>query len=91
MASVTFKGNAVQTNGEVPQVGQPAPEFTLTATVDVVEPMGSEIYLYLNAGESNFVVRVSNQDTASTNQDVQVVFDMSKALFFDPETGMALR
>ncbi len=67
------------------------PEFTLTATVDVVEPMGSEIYLYLNAGESNFVVRVSNQDTASTNQDVQVVFDMSKALFFDPETGMALR
>lgn len=67
------------------------PEFTLTATVDVVEPMGSEIYLYLNAGDSNFVVRVSNQDTASTNQDVQVVFDMSKALFFDPETGMALK
>ncbi len=67
------------------------PEFTLTATVDVVEPMGSEIYLYLNAGDSNFVVRVSNQDTAGTNQDVQVVFDMSKALFFDPETGMALK
>lgn len=67
------------------------PEFTLTATVDVVEPMGSEIYLYLNAGDSNFVVRVSNQDTASTNQDVQVVFDMSKALFFDPESGMAIK
>jgi len=66
-------------------------EFTLTATVDVVEPMGSEIYLYLNAGDSNFVVRVSNQDTATTNQDVQVVFDMSKAHFFDPETGMALK
>ena len=67
------------------------PEFTLTATVDVVEPMGSEIYLYLNAGDSNFIVRVSNQDTANTNQDVQVVFDMSKALFFDPETGSALQ
>ena len=67
------------------------PEFTLTATVEVVEPMGSENYLYLNAGESNFVVRVSNQDTASTNQDVQVVFDMSKALFFDLETGSALK
>ena len=67
------------------------PEFTLTATVEVVEPMGSENYLYLNAGESNFIVRVSNQDTASTNQDVQVVFDMSKALFFDLETGAALK
>lgn len=66
------------------------PEFTITATVDVVEPMGSEIYLYLNAGRNNFVARVSNQDTASVNQDLQVVFDMSKAHFFDPETDEAV-
>ena len=59
------------------------PDFTVTATVDVVEPMGSEIYLYLNAGKNNFVARVSNQDTATVNQDLQVVFDMSKAHFFD--------
>ncbi|MDD5218050.1 MAG: sn-glycerol-3-phosphate ABC transporter ATP-binding protein UgpC [Candidatus Omnitrophica bacterium] len=62
------------------------PEFTVTATVDVVEPMGSEIYLYMNAGSNAFVARVSNQDTATVNQDLQVVFDMSKAHFFDPET-----
>jgi len=66
------------------------PEFTITATVDVVEPMGSEIYLYLNAGRNNFVARVSNQDTASVNQDLQVVFDMSKAHFFDPQTDEAV-
>ena len=66
------------------------PEFTITATVDVVEPMGSEIYLYLTCGANNFVVRVSNQDTAAMNQDLQVVFDMSKALFFDPQTGVAI-
>ena len=62
------------------------PEFTITATVDVVEPMGSEIYLYLNAGNNSFVARVSNQDTATINQDLQIVFDMSKAHFFDPKT-----
>lgn len=62
------------------------PEFTITATVDVVEPMGSEIYLYLNAGNNSFVARVSNQDTATVNQDLQVVFDMSKAHFFDPQS-----
>jgi len=62
------------------------PEFTLTATVEVVEPMGSEIYLYLNVGRNNLVARVSNQDTATINQDLQVVFDMSKAHFFDPTT-----
>lgn len=65
-------------------------EFTLTATVEVVEPMGSEIFLYLNAGRNNFVARVSNQDTATVNQDLQVVFDMSKAHFFDPATEKAI-
>jgi multiple sugar transport system ATP-binding protein len=66
------------------------PEFTITATVDVVEPMGSEIYLYLNVGNNSFVARVSNQDTATVNQDLQVVFDMSKAHFFDPKTELAI-
>ena len=66
------------------------PEFTITATVDMVELMGSEIYLYLNAGNNSFVARVSNQDTASVNQDLQVVFDMSKAHFFDPDSENAI-
>lgn len=66
------------------------PEFTITATVDMVEPMGSEIYLYLNAGNNNFVARVTNQDTATVNQDLQVVFDMSKAHFFDSKTEVAI-
>ena len=66
------------------------PEFTITATVEVVEPIGSEIYLFLNAGRNSFVARVNNQDTAAPNQDVQVVFDMSKAHFFDPVSEEAL-
>ncbi len=66
------------------------PEFTIPATVDMVEPMGSEIYLYLNSGDNSFVARVSNQDTATVNQDLQVVFDMSKAHFFDPKTEDAI-
>jgi len=66
------------------------PEFTATATVEVVEPMGSEIYLYLHAGTNNFVARVSNQDTATVNQDLQIVFDMSKVHFFDSEKKSAI-
>ncbi len=61
-------------------------EFTVTATVEVVEPMGSEIYLHLSTGQNNFVARVSPNDTAKENQDLQVVFDMTKAHFFDAET-----
>src|SRR5690606_40734443 len=31
MAQILFKGNTVQTSGELPRVGDLAPEFTLTA------------------------------------------------------------
>ncbi|OGX05045.1 MAG: glycerol-3-phosphate ABC transporter ATP-binding protein [Omnitrophica bacterium RIFCSPLOWO2_12_FULL_50_11] len=65
-------------------------EFTITASVDLVEPMGSEIYLYFSVGRNNLIVRVGNQDTATTNQDLQLVFDMSKAHFFDPKTEEAI-
>ncbi len=65
-------------------------EFIITATVELVEPMGSEIYLYFSVGRNNFIARVSNQDTATANQDLQLVFDMSKAHFFDPRTEEAI-
>lgn len=61
-------------------------EFTVTATVEVVEPMGAEIFLHLSTGTHSFVARVNAHDTAKENQDLQVVFDMTKAHFFDPET-----
>ncbi|MGJ5642381.1 thiol peroxidase [Formosa sp. S-31] len=32
MATVTLKGNAIQTSGELPKVGTKAPDFTLTTT-----------------------------------------------------------
>lgn len=65
-------------------------EFIITATVDLVEPMGSEIYLYFSVGRNNFIARVSNLDTATADQDLQLVFDMSKAHFFDPKTEEAI-
>ncbi len=65
-------------------------EFIITATVELVEPMGSEIYLYFSVGRNNFIARVNNQDTATPNQDLQLVFDMSKAHFFDPRTEDAI-
>ncbi len=65
-------------------------EFTITATVDIVEPMGAEIFIYFTVGRNSFIARVDNQDTASARQDLQVVFDMSKAHFFDIESEKAI-
>ena len=32
MAQVTLRGNPIQTNGELPEIGSPAPAFTLTGS-----------------------------------------------------------
>ncbi|MFC1809005.1 ABC transporter ATP-binding protein [Candidatus Omnitrophota bacterium] len=61
-------------------------KFVVKAKVEVVEPMGAEIYLYLTAGSSKFIARVTALDTASVNQELECVFDMNKAHFFDKNT-----
>ena len=65
-------------------------EATITAMVEVVEPMGSETILYLNAGNSYFTAKVGAKDKPEVNQKVDVVFDMSKAHFFDKDSEKSI-
>ena len=66
-------------------------ESTVTSTVEVVEPMGSEVYLHLKAGRYSLVARVSPQARPEVNQDLDLVFDMGKAHFFDPTNEQAIQ
>ena len=50
-------------------------------TCEVVEPLGSEVYLYLNTGKHTFIARVGAHDRPPINQDMDPVFDMSKVHF----------
>ncbi len=63
-----------------------SPENTIKAVCEVVEPLGSEVYLYLNSGKHNFIARVGAHDRPEVNRDMDLVFDMSKVHFFDPQT-----
>jgi multiple sugar transport system ATP-binding protein len=67
-----------------------SPDNTITATVEVVEPMGAEAYLYLTTGKSPFIARVDSYEQLEVNQDIDLVFDMSKSHFFDRETGQTI-
>lgn len=60
------------------------------ATVDVVEPMGSEIFVYLNTGSNALVARLSTRNAPSVGSTKDLVFDMGKAHFFDPKTEAAI-
>jgi multiple sugar transport system ATP-binding protein len=61
-------------------------ENTVRATCEVVEPLGSEVYLYLTTGKHNFIARVGAHDRPDVNHDMDLVFDMSKVHFFDSKT-----
>ncbi len=61
-------------------------EDTVTVIVDVVETMGSEVYLYLNPQEHPFVARVGSRSTPEMGKKLDIVFDMNKVHFFDKES-----
>ena len=71
-------------------VTNPDPEHTIKATVEVVEPMGAEVYLYCNTGKHNFIARVPPHEKARVGETLTLVLDMAKAHFFDPETTKAI-
>jgi multiple sugar transport system ATP-binding protein len=67
-------------------VSEAPAENIVRVSCEVFEPMGSEVYLYLNTGRHTFIARVGAHDHPKVNQDMDVVFDMSKVHFFDKDT-----
>ncbi|PIQ88325.1 MAG: glycerol-3-phosphate ABC transporter ATP-binding protein [Candidatus Omnitrophica bacterium CG11_big_fil_rev_8_21_14_0_20_42_13] len=67
-------------------VSDAPPENIVKASCEVIEPMGSEVYLYLNTGKHTFIARVGGHDKPQVGQDMELVFDMNKVHFFDKAT-----
>jgi multiple sugar transport system ATP-binding protein len=63
---------------------------SVKAVVDVVEPMGSEVYLYLKAGTVDLVVRVPSYVKAEAGKQMELVFNLERMHLFDIQTGLAL-
>ena len=67
-------------------VSTASPDNCVKGVIEIVEPMGAEIFLYITAGDSSLIARVGGNDKPEVNQDIDLVFDMSKAHFFDKDT-----
>ena len=65
-------------------------ECIVSSTVELVEPLGAEVYLYLRVGEHTLTARVGPQAHPNVNQQIDLVIDMGKAHFFDPDTDLAI-
>ena len=62
----------------------------IKAKVEVIEPLGSEIYLHLSAGKDYFMARVPHQYKTELGQEVGFVVDLDKCHVFDMETEEAI-
>jgi multiple sugar transport system ATP-binding protein len=52
-------------------------------TLDIVEPMGNEMFLYARNAEHAVVARVPPQDLPPLGSEIQLAFDLEKAHLFD--------
>lgn len=71
-------------------VSDAPPENTIRVKVEVIEPMGAEVFLYLATGKNNFVARVGPHDKPEVGQELDLVLDMSKVHFFDNSTELTI-
>lgn len=77
--------DAALRNGALP------PHFAaLRAKVEVHEPLGSDVILYLEAGGHSLVARVDANSSARMGDEVTVALDMSRLHLFDPINHQAI-
>ena len=60
------------------------------AKVEVLEPMGSETFVYLNTGENSFIARIDPHKHVFVGQEVDLAVLLPKAHMFDGETEKAI-
>ena len=60
---------------------------TIPAKVEIVEPMGSELMVYLNTGTHAFVARLDTHHQVRVEEEIHLVCNMAKGHFFQPESG----
>jgi multiple sugar transport system ATP-binding protein len=66
------------------------PDATLRTNVEVVEHMGSELYLHVTAGGQTLVARVSARFDVKPGTSLPLALDLNKVHVFDAETEQAI-
>ncbi len=68
----------------------PGPVVETETVIDVIEPMGNEIFLYSRSLEQSIVARVAPQNLPAPGESIRLAFHTDKLHFFDAETEMAI-
>ncbi len=63
----------------------------IPARIEVVEPLGAEIYLYLRSGDDEITARVEPHLRFRPHDQIDLAFDPEKVHLFDAESELAVR
>jgi multiple sugar transport system ATP-binding protein len=69
---------------------QATADNTATVQVDVIEPMGPIVTMYLSCGGHDVIATIDAETQAKESAPMEVLFDMSKCHIFDKETEQAV-
>jgi multiple sugar transport system ATP-binding protein len=72
------------------KLGQKPDYSKINVKLDVVEPMGNEIFLYFNLDGAEFVSRIPASEKPKVNSNRELFIDTSKLHFFDRQTEKAI-
>ncbi|GIK57033.1 MAG: sn-glycerol-3-phosphate ABC transporter ATP-binding protein UgpC [Chloroflexi bacterium] len=79
-------------NLHAPQFAPPGIDASpIEGIVEVVELLGHELHLYVNAGKNSMVATVDTRLQVNTGNQVQLVMDMHNMHLFDKKTELAIR
>jgi multiple sugar transport system ATP-binding protein len=65
-------------------------DYTFAATVDLVEPMGPEVYVTVKAGECELISRFPPRCGVQPRETVELELDPDRLHLFDPSSGQSL-
>ncbi|HZW38772.1 MAG TPA: sn-glycerol-3-phosphate ABC transporter ATP-binding protein UgpC [Ignavibacteriaceae bacterium] len=65
--------------------------YEVEVRLEVVEPMGNEIFMYFNIENNQFIARVSAREVPEALSNKVLKFDLNKLYFFDSETELAIK
>jgi multiple sugar transport system ATP-binding protein len=64
-----------------------APGTSLGVTVNVVEPLGDEMLLYLSTGKHDLIAKVDAHQRVEVGQSMEIALDVARGHVFDSATG----
>ncbi len=66
------------------------PDNQMKAKVDVIEPMGPNVTMYLSCGDHDIIATIDAETKAKENTEIELIVDMAKTHVFDKETENAI-